>query len=121
MGYDGFKIEDDGTVTRTMSDLDSMLLNITRASAAKSNVLAAYRARKKCYKICKKKSHGRDDYKEYVDCLQLDHFPAEFKKAELGKQYRNWLYLFAIPLIGLLLSPMIINKCNELAKEIKKI
>lgn len=53
MGDNRFVIDGDGTITRTISDLDSIILNILRVGANKTNILAAYKARKKCYKICK--------------------------------------------------------------------
>lgn len=118
MGDNRFVIDGDGTITRTISDLDSIILNILRVGANKTNVLAAYKARKKCYKICKKLL-GRDDYKEYVEGLQLDHYPNEFVKAELGRQYHNWLRWFIFPPMGILLSPLIIYKCCKLSKKIK--
>lgn len=118
MGDNRYIIDGDGTITRTVSDLDSTILSILRVGANRTNVLAAYKARKKCYKICKK-CLGRIDYKEYVECLQLDHYPNEFKKAELGEQYCNWLRCLMLIPIGGLLLPLIIYKCNKLSKKIK--
>lgn len=118
MGDNRYIIDEDGTITRTISDLDSIILNILRVNASKTNILAAYKARKKCYKICKK-ILGRVDYKEYVEGLQLDHYPIEFTKAELGQRYHNWLYWFIFPPIGVLLSPLIIYKCCKLSDKIK--
>lgn len=120
MGDNRYIIDGDGTITRTISDLDSIILNILRVGANRTNVLAAYKARKKCYKICKK-FLGRADYKEYVEGLQLDHYPAEFTKAELGQRYHNWLCLFIILPIGIMLSPLIIYKCSKLSKKIKNL
>ena len=48
MGDNRFVIDGDGTITRTISDLDSIILNILRVGANKTNILAAYKARKKC-------------------------------------------------------------------------
>lgn len=93
-----YAIEEDGTIKRPYSELDTAMLNIIRVGANKDNILAAYKARKKCYQLCKE-SAKRPDYKEYVETLQLDNFPNELKKADYGKQYvnlRRWLILCII-------------------------
>ena len=54
-------------------------------NSQKTGVLSAFLARRKCYRICKKVT-GRVDYKEFVQRLMLDNYPAEFKKAELGNR-----------------------------------
>ena len=73
-----------------LDKIDAAVLNIIRVGSNKENVLASYIARKKCYEICKEETK-RSDYKEYVETLQLDYFPNEFKKAELGKSYAKSL------------------------------
>ena len=67
------------------AELDDVILNIIRVNSQKPGVLSAFLARRKCYKICKKVT-GRVDYKEYVQRLLLDNYPAEFKKAEYGQR-----------------------------------
>ena len=85
-----------------------VVLNIIRVGANKDDILAAYKARKKCYQFCKE-SAKRPDYKEYVETLQLDNFPNELKKAELGKKYlRQWWWISPIITFGLLLMPIFI-------------
>lgn len=93
-----YAIAEDGTIKRPDSELNTAMLNIIRVGANKDDVLAAYRARKKCYQLCKVSSK-RPDYKEYVETLQLDNFPDELKKADYGKRYvnfRRWLILCII-------------------------
>lgn len=93
-----YAIEEDGTIKRPYSELDTAMLNIIRVGANKDDILAAYKARKKCYQLCKERAK-RPDYKEYVETLQLDNFPNELKKADYGKQYvnfRRWLILCII-------------------------
>ena len=85
---ENFTITSDGTIKRSLDDLDRTLLNIIRVGAKKDSTLAAYKARKKCYEICMN-SNKSSYYKEHVQTLQLDNFPNEFKKAELGQQYYN--------------------------------
>lgn len=94
-----FMITEDATIIRRSSDaLETSILNIIRVGASKADVLAAYDAQKRSYEVCK--SAGRADYKEYVETLQLDHYPNELKKAELGKKYLNavWWLIAAIVL-----------------------
>ncbi len=86
-----FKINEYAEIIRD-DELDKILMNVIRVGANKYTILAAYKARKRCYKICKRKTH-RLDYREYVEGLQLDKFPVEFKKAEFGKSYLNIWYL----------------------------
>ncbi len=118
-----FIVKTDGTIERKSNELDAILLNIIRIGANKDNILAAYRAQKKCYKICKKETK-RVDYREYVQGLQLDNFPSEFKKAELGRSYVNqyWWLLLLIPTFGvaLLLLPLFFKKLKQLSNAIKE-
>ena len=81
-----FAIAEDGTIKRPYNELDEAMLNIMRVGASKDDILAAYKAREKCYQLCKE-SAKRPDYKEYVETLQLDNFPNELKKADYGKRY----------------------------------
>lgn len=92
MGVDSFTIHTDGVIERGQ-DLESVLLNILEVGSHKMSVLSAYKAQRKCFKLAKKSRS--EDYKEYVERLQLDHYPGEFKKSELGK--RLSLYLWAVP------------------------
>lgn len=79
-------------------NLDDVLLNIIRVNSQKTGALSAFLARRKCYRILKKVT-GRVDYKEYVQRLLLDNYPAEFKKAELGNRTVILLWLTAPALI----------------------
>ena len=93
-----YAIAEDGTIKRPYNELDTAMLNIIRVGANKDDILAAYKARKKCYQLCKE-SAKRPDYKEYVETLQLDNFPNELKKADYGKRYVNifrWLIICII-------------------------
>ena len=83
---ENFAIAEDGTIKRSSNELDIAMLNIIRVGASKDDILAAYKARKKCYQLCKE-SAKRPDYKEYVETLQLDNFPNELKKADYGRRY----------------------------------
>ncbi len=87
---ENFTVKDDGTIVRPLSDVDNRLLDVIYVAANKSNVLAAYRARKQCYKMCKALTHA-PDYKTHVDKLLLENNPNEFKKAEFGKKFVGWL------------------------------
>lgn len=93
-----YAIAVDGTIERSYSELDTAMLNIIRVGANKDDILTAYKARKKCYQLCKE-SAKRPYYKEYVETLQLDNYPNELKKADYGRQYANlskWLILCII-------------------------
>ena len=96
---ENFTVAEDGSIEQSSNELDTAMLNIIRLGASKDDILAAYNARKKCYKLCKKYAK-RPYYKEYVQILQLDNFPNELKKADYGTQYvirRNvWLSLLVI-------------------------
>ena len=61
----------------------------------------------------------RDDYKAYVEGLQLDHYPNEFVKAELGQKIlRQYWWLLSI--VGILFLPLLIRRHNKLSKRIKE-
>ncbi len=91
-------IEDDGTIIRTDADYHSTILNIIRIGANKRGILAAYKARKRCYEIVRDNTK-RVDYKEYVEGIMLDNYPNEFKKAELGIPFLIYLTLFLLFMI----------------------
>lgn len=91
-------IEDDGTIIRNDGNSRDILLNIMRVGANKQSLLAAYKARKKCYEIVKE-STKRVDYKEYVESIMLDNYPNEFKKAELGLPFLIYLVIFLLSTI----------------------
>lgn len=95
---ENFAIAEDGTIKRTSNELDIAMLNIIRVGASKDDILAAYKARKKCYQLCKE-SAKRPDYREYVETLQLDNFPNELKKADHGKRYVRLLWSFLISVV----------------------
>ena len=90
MGVDSFTIHTDGVIERG-NELEPVLLNILEVGSHRMSPLSAYKAQRKCYKIAKKEREM--DYKEYVERLQLDHYPGEFKKAELGRRLVVLLYL----------------------------
>lgn len=97
---ENFVVAEDGTIKRP-SDLEASILNIIRVAASKDNLLAAYDAQKRCYKLCKKA--GRLDFRDYVETLQLDNYPLELKKAEYGRRYVRllwWLSVTAILSVG---------------------
>lgn len=93
-----YAIAEDGTIKRPYNELDTAMLNIIRVGASKDDILAAYRARKKCYQLCKE-SAKRPDYKEYVETLQLDNFPCELKKADYGWRYVKLLWCLALTIV----------------------
>lgn len=89
-----YTIADDGSIEKKVSGkvsdkCEQMCLNTIRIGAQRNSIMAAYNARKKCYEIAKQHGHGLD-FEEYVQGLQLDHYPVEFKKAEIGASYRQW-------------------------------
>ena len=90
-----YAIAEDGTIKRPYNELDTAMLSIIRVGASKDDILAAYKARKKCYQLCKE-STKRPDYKEYVETLQLDNFPCELKKADYGWRYVKLLWCLAL-------------------------
>lgn len=100
MGVNNFTIHTDGVIERG-HELDPVLLNILEVGSHKMSPLAAYKAQRKCFKIAKKEREI--DYKEFVERLQLDHYPKEFKKAEYGRRIVV-LSCFIIPflLMGIL-------------------
>lgn len=87
--------DEEGNTQRELTELDMMLLNIMRVGANRWNVLSAYKARKKCFRLLKKQT-GRKDTSEYVNGLMLDFYPEEFKKAELGQSYVIYLSIFIV-------------------------
>lgn len=119
-----FSVKNDGTIVRTPESMDARILNIIRIGANKTNLLAAYKAQKKCFKICKQQTQ-RIDYKEYVECLQLDNYRDEFKKAELGRKFckQLWWLLLIIPTVGfgLIVLPLLIIRMKKIANEIRSI
>lgn len=88
-----------------VSKLDMRILNIMRIAAAKDDMLAAYKARKKCYQLCKEETN-QSDYKEHVESLLLDNFPNELKKADHGNRYVILLKLLVFLLI--LATPFVV-------------
>ena len=52
-----YAIAEDGTIKRPYSELDTAMLNIIRVGANKDDILAAYKARKKCYQLCKESAN----------------------------------------------------------------
>ena len=106
-----YAIAEDGTIKRPYSELDTAMLNIIRVGANKDDILAAYKARKKCYQLCKERAK-RPDYKEYVETLQLDNFPNELKKADYGKKYVNIIKWLMIPVIIIALGCLLFGITN---------
>ena len=86
---------EDASTIRIKDELNEALFNTMRLGACRYDLLAAYKARKKCYKLCQKQT-SIPDYKEYVEIFQLDNFPDELKKADYGKQYVRILLWTAI-------------------------
>lgn len=89
---------EDASTIRINDEFNEALFNTMRLGACRYDLLAAYKARKKCYKLCQKQT-SIPDYKEYVDVYQLDNFPDELKKADYGKQYVKlllWTVICAI-------------------------
>ena len=95
MGTDSFTIHPDGVIERG-NELEPILLNILEVGSHKISAFAAYKAQKKCFKLAKKEREI--DYKEYVERLQLDHYPKEFKKSELGRRLVFLLWI-VIPIL----------------------
>lgn len=96
MGVDNFTIHTDGVIERGQ-DLQPVIYNILEVGSHKISPLAAYKAQRKCFEIAKKEREI--DYKEYVERLQLDHFPMEFKKCEYGRRIIILLFLLIPSLI----------------------
>lgn len=98
-----------GNSSATLNETDMEMLNIIRVASQKDNVLAALNARRECYKICKKETQ-RNDYRAYVEALQLDYFPKEFKKAEYGQTYEMYLSFLIVSMMvfimGVILLPV---------------
>lgn len=81
--------------TREVSELDQTILNIIRVGANQTDILAAYKARKKSIQLLEQQT-SRVDCESYVDALMLDFYPNEFKKAEQEKKF--FIYLFCLVL-----------------------
>jgi hypothetical protein len=95
MGLDSFTINSDGTIERG-ERIEPVLWNILEVGSHRKSLLAAYRAQRKCFKLAKTE---RDiDYKEYVERLQPDHYPKEFKKSELGRRLFTLFILTGVAL-----------------------
>ena len=104
------------------SELVQLFKAVFLVEAYKNTKLSAYKARKLCFKICKKKKLNKNYYKTYVEAIQMYYFPKEFKKAELGKRYvvlRNWIICTWWFGLGLLLLPFFILRMKKLSKQIK--
>lgn len=85
------------------NELKTRILNIIKVASYRDNFLAAYKARKLCYRICKEES-DRPDYKEYVENIILNHFPNEFKKAQKGRCFVNWMWIGVVSLLPCVIS-----------------
>ena len=99
MGIDSFTIHSDGVIERG-NDLEPTLLNILEVGSHKIGVLSSYKAQRKCFKLAIKSRS--EDYREYVERLQLDHYPNEFKKSEFGR--RLSCYLWILPFLFIITS-----------------
>lgn len=97
MGSGNYKIHKDGVIERG-DEQEKVLLNILEVGSHKIGVFAAYKAMRKCIKIAK--LTRKYDYKEYVERLQLDNYPNDFKKAEIGQKIVMYLYCLPISLGG---------------------
>lgn len=76
----------DCTSTKNYTKVEEAMTNVICAGMIGDGVLNAYKARKKCYKICKMLTF-RPDYKEYVQNFMHKNFPNEYQKAVYGPQY----------------------------------
>lgn len=86
------------TMVQSLSEPDQMCLNIIRVGSEYNSILASYKARKKCYKISR--DLGKHyDYKEYIQQMQLDYFPKEFKKSLIGESFLKWIIWCVIGLV----------------------
>lgn len=106
------------------SELVQLFKAVFWVEACKNTKLSAYKARKQCFKICKKQKLDKNYYKPCIEAIQMNYFPKEFKKAELGKRYivlRNWIILACWTGIGLLLLPFFILRMKKLSKQIKEL
>lgn len=93
-------------------------------AAHKNTRLSAYKARKECFKICKKRGLDKNYYKTCVESIQMKYFPQEFKKAELGRKYivlRNWMIWTCCFGLGLLVFPFFISRMKNLSKQIDEL
>ena len=116
MGVDSFTIHTDGVIERGQ-EMEPILLNIIEVGSHKKNILAAYKAQRKCFKISKKTRAV--DYKEYIERLQLDHYPKEFEKSELGRRIVILIWVAAIGSIVFLIPTVLcLIKIVKLAKQI---
>lgn len=93
-------------------NIDGVLLNIIEVSSHNNNILAAFNARSKCYRLCKKISL-RPDYKEYVQHLQLENYPAEFHKSLFGCWFLVFLCIGILAAIVLSLGIIMISDGTE--------
>lgn len=85
---------EDSSMLSINDGLNEALFNTMRLAACRNDILAAYKAREKCYKLCRRYA-SVPDYKEYVEVFQLDNFPDELKKADYGKRYVKRSYWLA--------------------------
>lgn len=105
-------------------ELIQLFKAIFLVEAHKNSKLSAYKARKKCFRICKEKGLDKNSYITYVEAIQMKYFPQEFKKAELGRKYivlRNWIIWTWWFGLGLLLLPFFIPRMKNLSKQINEL
>ena len=72
---------------------DETILMIMEVASHNDALYAAFVARAKCYKYCRKYA-PRPDYKDYVQHIQLQYYPQEYYKSIIYKRY----FLLLLPL-----------------------
>lgn len=65
---------------------DETLLMIMDVASHNDAITAAYKARSKCYRYCKKYA-PRPDYKDYVQHIQLQYYPQEYYRSLYFSRY----------------------------------
>lgn len=71
--------------TRLIDTYNEALLNVLDCANVDSKPMAAYKARNKCYELCKKEHPN--DHKEYVNKIMLERYPKMVEKCKIDIRY----------------------------------
>lgn len=84
--------------TRLIDTYNEALLNVLDCANIDSKPMAAYKARNKCYELCKKEHPN--DHKEYVNKIMLERYPKMVEKCKIDIKYLTRNLIFLIVFLG---------------------
>lgn len=73
--------------TRVVEEQDETVLKCLQIASVDNTPMAAYKARGRCYKLCKKEHPY--NYKEYVNQLMKDKYPRVLEKCNIDTRYKK--------------------------------